>query len=160
MFDDLGVVSVLAQLLLILVLLALYSGRRHLRSRQQRYRDPAAPRRRRAGGGAPASAARLEAAAEEVAQAARRAQRISGLRSDDLLPPGFADTCADWTPLAAQQVERARGPAADPASDRIDLDAPLRCTALERPFDEADRAHARVRPVLSCTIGRQVHMHA
>ena len=159
MFDDLGVVSVLAQLLLILVLLALYSGRRHLRSRQQRYRDPAAPRRRRAGGGAPASAARLEAAAEEVAQAARRAQRISGLRSDEL-PPGFADTCADWTPLAAQQVERARGPAADPASDRIDLDAPLRCTALERPFDEADRAHARVRPVLSCTIGRQVHMHA
>jgi hypothetical protein len=157
MFDDLGVVSVLIELLLILVLLALYSGRRHLRSRQQRYRDPAAPRRRRTGDGAPASAARPEAVA---VQAPRRAERTSGLRSDDLLPPSFADTCADWTPLAPQPVERARGCAADPASNRIDLDAPLRCTALEQPFDEADRTHARVRPVLSCTIGRQVHMHA
>ncbi|MGR6806483.1 hypothetical protein ACU6VI_09325 [Sphaerotilus natans] len=157
MFDDLGVVSVLIQLLLILVLLALYSWRRHLRSRQQRYRDPAAPRRRRTGDGAPASAARPEAVAVE---APRRAERTAGLRSDDLLPPSFADTCADWTPLAPQPVERARGCVADPASAPIDLDAPLRCIALEQPFDEADRSLARGRPVLSCTIGRQVHMHA
>ena len=150
---DLGVISVAVQLLLILVLMALFSGRRHLRSRRRRYDndgqhrpDPARP-----------------ASRPSEAGAGPRTQPPpprDGLRSDDLLPPGFADTCADWTPLAAQPVERARGPAADPASDRIDLDAPLRCTALERPFDEADRAHARVRPVLSCTIGRQVHMHA
>ncbi|MCK6401007.1 MAG: hypothetical protein L6Q74_03700 [Sphaerotilus natans subsp. sulfidivorans] len=155
-FHDLGLgmISVLVQLLLILVLVALFSGRRHLRSRQHRYRDQTTPRRRRV------VAAKAETAPAGANVAASRPGRISGLRSDDLLPPSFADTCADWTPLAPQPVERARGCAAAPASDRIDLDAPLRCTALERPFDEADRSLARVRPVLSCTIGRQVHMHA
>ncbi|MFM2345430.1 MAG: hypothetical protein RL654_183 [Pseudomonadota bacterium] len=152
MFDDLGMVSVLVQLLLILVLVALYSGRRHRRRCQQRDRDLARSLRRRA-------AAQAAVPAAPVA-AAPCAGRISGLRSDDLLPASFADTCADWTALAWRPDERAGARPADRGLDRIDLDEPLRCTALERPFEEADRARARARPVLSCTIGRQVHMRA
>lgn len=153
---DLGVISVAVQLLLILVLMALFSGRRHLRSHRRRYDndgqhrpDPARP-----------------ASRPSEAGAGPRTQPPpprDGLRSDDLLPACFADTCADWAPRGGSRTAAAAA-RTDPRVEAIDLDPPLHCSALDLPFEDGvavrRRRSADAVSSLSCTIGRPVHMHA
>jgi hypothetical protein len=175
---ELGTTSILVQLLLIFVLVAVFAGRRRMRIRREQ-RDthpgvsmPAAapwPTVRPA-----ASALPLAPALAELPSSMRRAPAQAGpvLVSEELLPPCFADTCADWA-----QVESGTGQApitrfgltdwsvqADPAVDAAGLESSSLRWALDPPAETARCA----RPVptrsasvaMSCTIAPQVHQCA
>ncbi|WP_338413030.1 hypothetical protein [uncultured Sphaerotilus sp.] len=175
---ELGTTSILVQLLLIFVLVALFAGRRRMRiHRDQRDTHPGVT----APLAAPWPAARPAAPALPPAPALADmpfsmqrapAQAAPILVSEELLPPCFADTCADWA-----QVESGTAQApitrfgltdwsvqADPAVDGADHESSVLHWTLDTPAETARRA----RPVptrsasaaMSCTIAPQVHQCA
>jgi hypothetical protein len=169
---ELGTASILVQLLLIFVLVAVFAGRRHLRARRE-------PRSQQPGSAAlpssPAPSVQVSrASAPQLVDLPPLAQRTAGtpeaqsLVPEELLPPCFADTCADWA-----QVDPVSGKAADAhfslsdwsaPTDRMALDhAPDPTSldwALEVPLDAlrpARPASGRsVASSMSCTIAPQV----
>lgn len=175
---ELGTISILVQLLLIFVLVALFAGRRRMRiRRQQRDATPGAalpvatpwPSVRSA---APAVVPAPVLAELPVAMRRAPTQEASNLVSEELLPPCFADTCADWAP-----VERVSDKAPNTRFSLADWSAPTDHVALDVTPDPASLDWAletRVEPPrtprpgpsraggvsLSCTIAPQVRQCA
>jgi hypothetical protein len=180
---ELGTASILAQLLLIFVLVTLFAGQRHLKARRERRNQH------------PGSAALLPVAAMGVPMpmpmprsslpsapvlaelpptVARPPRQLSAdsLVCEDLLPPCFADTCADWA-----QVAPATGKAPDTRFSLSDWSAQTDHVALDSTPDPVDLGWAIDAPVqtprvvrptplramaaaMSCTIAPQAHPFA
>ena len=174
---ELGTASILAQLLLIFVLVALFAGQRHLRARREQRNQH------------PGSAALLPVAAmpmpspslppvpvlaELPSTVARPPRQLpaESLVCEDLLPPCFADTCADWA-----QVAPATGKAPDTRFSLSDWSAQTDHVALDSTPDPVDLGWAIDAPVqtprvvrptplramaaaMSCTIVPQAHPFA
>jgi hypothetical protein len=169
---ELGTASILVQLLLIFVLVAVFTGQRHLRARRERRNQhpgraalPASP--------APTARAVLPPVPPlvDLPPMARRSSAAAdapSLVSEELLPPCFADTCADWA-----QVEPVSGQAASTRFSLSDWSAPTDRVALNHAPDPASldwaldarvEASRPVRPAqgrsvasaMSCTIAPQV----
>lgn len=175
---ELGTTSILVQLLLIFVLVALFAGRRRMRiHRDQRDTHPGVtvppaapwPTVRPAPPSLPATPALAELPASM-----RRVpmQQAPHLVSEELLPPCFADTCADWA-----QVESGTGQAPitrfgltdwSVQTDSVVNGADLDSSALHWTLDTPAESDRRPRPVptrsasaaMSCTIAPQVHQCA
>lgn len=81
---ELGAVSVLVELLLILVLVLVFTGRRRMKSRQDRL-----------AGIAPLSSSPPSLAVPALVPLPPDPDEFSRV-SEELLPTCFADTCADW----------------------------------------------------------------
>ncbi|MEX8494863.1 hypothetical protein [Sphaerotilus sp.] len=116
---ELGTASILVQLLLIFILVVLFAGRRWMRIRRDRRDAPpgvTAPPGRSSAPALPAAPARVE-----LPPSVRRApvREAPDLVSEELLPPCFADTCADWT-----QVESGMGQAPITRFSLTDWSAP------------------------------------
>jgi hypothetical protein len=173
---ELGTASILVQLLLIFFLVAVFTGRRYLRvRRERRNQHPGSATLSTSPAPAPAPAARAGLLPvphlvdlPPMARRAAGAPQVQSLVSEELLPPCFADTCADWA-----QVDPVSGKAADAhfslsdwsaPTDRMALDhAPDPTSldwALEVPLDAlrpARPASGRsVASSMSCTIAPQV----
>lgn len=175
---ELGTISILVQLLLIFVLVAVFAGLRRLRIRRER--------RNTTPGAAPSttapwpsartpSPAALPAAPvlTELPLSVRRAPVAApSLVSEELLPGCFADTCADWA-----QMPPAPAKAPDTRFSLADWSAPTDHVALDTTVDPATLDWAlevRVEPPraprplasravgapMSCTIAPQVHQCA
>lgn len=179
---ELGTASILVQLLLIFVLVALFAGRRRIRLHRER-RDttpgaatPAAtpwPSMRSAAPAVPPAPVLVE-----LPVAMRRApvQGVSSRVSEELLPPCFADTCADWAqvdPVPGKvpgQVPDTRFSLADwsAPTDRVALDSALDSAGLDWALEARVESPRATRPVpvrtggapMSCTIAPQVHQCA
>ena len=96
--------------------------------------------------------------------------------SEELLPPCFADTCADWAqvdPVPGQvpgQVPDTRFSLADwsAPTDRVALDSALDSAGLDWALEARVESPRATRPVpvrtggapMSCTIAPQVHQCA
>lgn len=140
---ELGTVSILAQLLLILALVAVFAGRRHLKARRERLGSPPP-------GPAPAVAP-VQATVTAVPVRAPRPvvltpEPSSALVSEELLPACFADTCADW---AHTEGEGAAGSPIPTRFSLADWSAPTDRVALDEMPDLRDLGWAEATPVVS-----------
>jgi hypothetical protein len=171
---ELGTTSILVQLLLIFVLVALFAGWRRMRiHRDQRDTHPGVT----APLAAPWPTARPAAPALTPAPALAEmpfsmqgvpAQVAPILVSEELLPPCFADTCADWSQVgpAATQAPDPRFSLSDwsAPTDRMELDALPDSASLDWALDVPveTRHPVRATPIrsamssMSCTIAPQV----
>lgn len=164
---ELDTASILVQLLLIFVLVAVFAGQRHLKARRERRRQPPG------GTALPAMTAPVQTGLPPNGPRVLRAQPVVSLRvSEELLPPCFADTCADWA-----QVERATGHAPITRFSLADWSAPTDRVALEevpalRELEWASDApvpprrtprtasERQVTSAMSCTIAPQAYPFA
>lgn len=146
---ELGTVSILVQLLLILALVAVFAGRRHLKARRERLGSPPSPP-------VPVPAPAVAPVQVPVAAAPVRAARpvvltpepSSALVSEELLPACFADTCADWAHMEGD----GHGVADSPIPTRFSLadwSAPTDRVALDEMPDLRDLGWAEATPVVS-----------
>lgn len=179
---ELGTASIVIQLVLIFLLVAVFTGRRHLRARRER-RDqhPGAAN-------PPASTLHprhlpVPATPElvELPPTVRRAVPASNavrLVAEELLPPCFADTCADWAQVepvpgkppvtpsvsSAPSAPNTRFSLADwsAPTDRVALDHAPDTASLDWALDARVETPRRVRPAparsgdapMSCTIAQ------
>lgn len=138
---ELGTISILVQLLLIFVLVAVFAGLRRLRIRRERRTLPGA-----APAPAPASSPpwpMVRAMSAAVPPAAPVLSELPtptwhapvvapNLVSEELLPGCFADTCADWA-----QIPPASAKAPDTRFSLADWSAPTDHVALDTTVDPA-----------------------
>jgi hypothetical protein len=161
---ELGTASVLAQLLLICILVAVFAGRRYLRANHERRNQhpghaalPASP--------APTAQSARPPAPQLVdlplmALRAPATLNTQSLVPEELLPPCFTDTCADW---AQVNVVLSLSDWSAP-TDHVVLDSPPAPADLGWAIDAPVQAPRAVRPVplramasaMSCTIAPQV----
>jgi hypothetical protein len=168
---ELGTLSILVQLLLILVLVALFAGRRWMRLHRQR-RDSAPVAQRPASAATPPALAVPPAPVlADLPLAMRRTQAppVPSLVSEELLPPCFADTCADWAQVgpAPAQASSTRFSLADwsAATDHVALDTTPDPATLDWALDaqiEPPRVPRSTavrggRGAVSCTIAPPAH---
>ena len=143
---ELGTWSILVQLLLIFVLVAVFAGRRHLRSR----RDTRQPPTSMAPAPHPPAAARSPMPPRPV---------LTDLPPElplELVHPSFTDTCADWAPIAGAGAGPGPGGAARVRFSLSDWSAPTDRVALDSPPDPAELVWAERTPTpMSCTIAPQ-----
>lgn len=174
---DLGTASILVQLFLIILLVALFSGRRHFSRHRDRYLSgpptrPAASSRQDDAVPSPAPVpvpvpARVDRT-EVVAARSGTGSNGTGRVAEELLP--FADTCADWTSVDTGPEGARTRRAWDVTLDRVclDLEDPARSWAMLEPFEDSRPARAlplrgvAAGPVtgLSCTIARRAGLPA
>jgi hypothetical protein len=170
---ELGTASIVVQLLLIFVLVAVFTGRRHLRARRER-RDqhPGAAGPRAPSAHAfhdPVTAAPQLVELPPVARRAAPASTAESLVSEELLPPCYADTCADWAQIEPMPVKASAAPntqfsLADwsAPTDRVTLDQAPDAASLDWALDTRVEAPRPTRPVpirsgvssMSCTIAQ------
>ena len=156
---ELSTASILVQLVLIFLLVAVFSVRRYLRVRGER-RHPR-----------PGNASLLATPAPMDRSAVRAAPTLvdlppighrpglspdaQSLVSEELLPPCFADTCADWAQVVPQPDKSTAVP--DTRFSLSDWSAPTDRMALDHAPDPAmlDWAlDARVEPIRPSRLGR------
>jgi hypothetical protein len=170
---ELGTASILVQLLLIFFLVAVFTWRRHQRARSERCNPhPGSATLPTSPAPAPAARAALPPVPHLVdlppmVRRAVGAPQAQSLVSEELLPPCFADTCADWA-----QVDPVSGTAANAHFSLSDWSAPTDRMALDHAPDPASLDWALEAPVnahparpasgrsvassMSCTIAPQV----
>jgi hypothetical protein len=118
---ELGTWSILVQLLLIFVLVAVFAGRRHLKARRDARQPPA---------GAPPAAVAPPAMVRSPMPPRPVLTELPPELVPELVHPSFTDTCADWAPV--------RGTAPNARFSLSDWSAPTDRVALDTVPDPAD----------------------
>ncbi len=119
---ELGTWSILVQLLLIFVLVAVFAGRRHLKARRDARQPPA--------GAPPAAVAPPTAMVRSPMPPRPVLTELPPELPPELVHPSFTDTCADWAPV--------RGAAPSTRFSLSDWSAPTDRVALDTVSDPAD----------------------
>ena len=145
---ELGTWSILVQLLLIFVLVAVFAGRRHLKARREARQPPA---------GSPSPAAPPPPPA--MLRSPMPPRPVLTELPPELVHPSFTDTCADWAPVG--------GAAPTARFSLSDWSAPTDRVALDITPDPTDLVWAERTPTppaapprtaaasMSCTIAPQ-----